>query len=420
MATTTWLGTAKSVAQVDTATVGGTIETDDLFIFTINGKDLSTAAGSTDADTVADTLVAAFNASTEPEFAEITAAAGSGTGEITLTADTPGKPFTCTVSTTESGGGAADAQTFSTTNTVANKGPNVWNDADNWSEGSVPGASDDVVIENSNVDILWDIDQNSVTVGSLTIRQNFTGTIGLPERNTSGSTSYNEYRETWLKISATNVDIGEGAGGGSGRIKLNVGSNQTAVVVHNTGTPAEQGLESFLFLGTHASNTVEVKRGSVGIGVLDLASATVATLSMNYVTSKNSDANVRCGENVTLTTITKDGGVLETNSNVTTVTQTGGTWTSKAGTCTTHHCHEGTTYYESSGTLTTLNVSAKGTVDFSRDITAKTVTTTTVFRGATLISPADIVTFTNGIKFENCKVADVTFDVGYDKTLTPS
>ena len=38
MATVRWLGNAAAVAQVDTATVGGTIEADDLFKLTINGK----------------------------------------------------------------------------------------------------------------------------------------------------------------------------------------------------------------------------------------------------------------------------------------------------------------------------------------------------------------------------------------------
>src|SRR6185295_12509087 len=113
MASTTWRGDAPAVAQVDTLTVGGTIEATDIFKMTINGKTLSVTAGSTVAATVATTIATAWNASTIPEFAEITAAATSG-GALTLTADTPGKPFVCTVSTTEANGDPADAQTFGT------------------------------------------------------------------------------------------------------------------------------------------------------------------------------------------------------------------------------------------------------------------------------------------------------------------
>ena len=52
---------------------------------------------------------------------------------------------------------------------------------------------------------------------------------------------YAEYREQYLKISATTVNIGSGQGGGSSLIKLDVGSVQTTVVVSGTGSASTQG-----------------------------------------------------------------------------------------------------------------------------------------------------------------------------------
>ncbi len=138
--TRVWKGDAAAVAQVTTLTVGGTIEAGDLFKVTIGDKTLTVAAANTTAADVADQIVAAWNAltaTTHPEFAEITAAEGSG-GTLTLTADTAGKPFTVTPTTTEANGGAADDQTFTQAATTASSGPNHWDTAANWSGGAVP------------------------------------------------------------------------------------------------------------------------------------------------------------------------------------------------------------------------------------------------------------------------------------------
>lgn len=102
MATKIFRGDAPAVAQVTHITPTA-VEIGDIFTLTINQKSISyTAAAATVGDVVAG-LVAAWNASTIPEFAEITASAGSG--YVILTADTPGKPFTVTASTTNTGTG---------------------------------------------------------------------------------------------------------------------------------------------------------------------------------------------------------------------------------------------------------------------------------------------------------------------------
>src|SRR4051794_15444652 len=110
MGTVRWRGDAPAVAQVTAWVFGGTWETDDVVKVTINGKTVSVTTGSTVIATLLDTVVTALNASTIQEIAEITWSRSSSS--LVGTCDTAGVPFTCTVSTTEAGGGAADAQTI--------------------------------------------------------------------------------------------------------------------------------------------------------------------------------------------------------------------------------------------------------------------------------------------------------------------
>lgn len=425
MATVRWLGNAAAVAQVDTLTVGGTIEADDVFKMTINGKTLSVVAGSTVAATVATTIAAAWNALTAAdgwaEFAEITALATSG-GALTLTADTKGKPFTCTVSTTETGGGAADAQTFGTAATVANSGPNDWSTATNWSGGAVPVDADDVIVEDSTIDILYGLDQSSIQPTSLTIRRSFTGKIGLPNRNSGG---YEEYREKYLKIGPTTLSVGAGdAGGGSSRLKINTGTDQTAVTVHHTASPADTNSHAFVWKGTHAANTLTVKSGSVAVAPYAGETATIATLNVGYVNNVAGDSNVYLGTGCTLTTITQTGGKLVAQNNATTINLLDGELSVRgAATITTLNIDGGALYDESSGTFTTLNVGSGGGYDASRLLAAKTITTTNLRAGALLRDPNAKVTFTNGVVLSRCSIGELkngTIDFGPNRTLTPS
>jgi len=64
----------RRIAQVDSLTPASTIEVGDLFTATINGKTLSYAATNTTIASVTAGFTTAWNASTIPEFAEITAA----------------------------------------------------------------------------------------------------------------------------------------------------------------------------------------------------------------------------------------------------------------------------------------------------------------------------------------------------------
>jgi len=422
MSNVIWKGGAAAVAQVTTCTVGGTIETDDIFKITIGTKTLSVTAGSTVAATVATTIAAAFNAlsATEyPEFAEITALATAG-GALTLTADTAGVPFTVTLATTEAGGGAADAQTWGQTATTASAGPNDWSTAGNWSGGAVPVNSDDVYLEDSAIGIYYGLDQSAVTLTSLTIRSTFIGTIGLPRTNANG---YVEYRDTYLKIGATTINAGQGDGSGSGRIKINCGTVQTTLNLDGTGAPYETGVPSLLFLGTHASNAINVTGGEIGIAFYGGEVSTVSTLKVT--SAGGSTPTVVCGLGVTLGTLLNYGGnvrVDATTAAITLVTQYDGSLTidGKTNACTALTVYGGTVFYNSSGTCTTATVGSNGTLDFRQDMRAKTVTNMNAYNGAAVYDTVAVVTFTNGLDLIGCGIEDVTLELGKHRTWTPS
>ncbi len=412
--TRTWRGDYPAVTEIHKLALSGTWSAVDTITFTINGKPVVIVVGSTTIATICTNLAAAltaiYNSATGiPEFKEFTTTAESA--DILLTAVTPGVPLTIGYAT--SGSGVLTA----TTPTVAT-GPNFWDQAANWSPSGVPATGDTVIFKNNASDVLYGLGQSAVTLAAMQISANYTGKIGLPRTNANG---YFEYRADYLAISATTLTVGDGDGAGSQRIKIDVGTNQCALYVYRTATSLENGLPSFLWKGTHASNTVSVSRGSVGIAVLPSELATVATLLEGFVTNATSDANVVVGSGVTLTTIAKSGGNLQTSSNVVTINLLGafGTYDFLAGNLTTLNGDgAGNFNFRSTGTITNTKVGKGCVLDFSRDPNPRTVTNCTpVQAGATITDPNKTVTWTNGIILgEGVSLDDVTLSLGPGRT----
>jgi hypothetical protein len=390
MATKRWIGNAPAVAQVNTFLFAGTWEATDIVVFTIGTKSVSVVTGSATIATLGATLAAAWNAldsTAYPEFSEITASFSTAT--LTLTADTAGKPFTVTISTTETGGGAADAQTIegttSTTGTVAtaNSGPNVYSLAANWDTGTVPVDADDIYFDSGSVDCLYDLSYSAVTPASITIGPGYSGEIGLPETNEDNSaTPYREYRTTYLTLGvstdATNIALT--VNGGGGRVKINHGSSQYTANIKNTGQRAESQIPTLLLKGTHASSSISISKGDLGVAYFGGETSTVLTLNVGFQTNPAGDSSVVLGSGVTLTnaTIVMTGGTLETNSatsGTATITQYDGLLKLQAGGQLGLTVRGGTCVYNSTGTLGGAPVvSGTGHLDFSQDLRAKTVT----------------------------------------------
>jgi len=315
------------------------------------------------------------------EFGELTAVAGSTT--VILTARTAGKSMpTFTVSKSSSSG------TVSISHTTTATGPNFWDNTANWSLGTVPANTDDVVIDRP-VSILYGLSQSAVTLASLTITPRFdqTCTLGLPARNTLG---YEEWRATELAIGATVVSINSG----SGLIKINFGSVATTATVYATGTTQDPGRSSCQLRGTSASNVANVLSTStttiadVGLG----SNSETATFS----TVRQDAGTLTVGQNVTLTTLTKNGGSANVYCAGTTLSNNGDTYLWK-GAWTTVTSYGGTIYDVSSDTYTTLTLNNGSVYDSDGNVAAKTLTNCTMNDTSSIVDTAGRLTFTNPI-----------------------
>lgn len=407
MATTLWRGDAPPTADVYTLTVGGSVEIGDIFNGIMNTKTVPKSATTTSLTTTATEFTTAMEASTIPEFEEVTWTSSSAI--VTATGPSDGTPVTITASTTESNGGAADTQTFVVAHPTVATGPNDWNNGANWSGAAVPGA-DVVHLQNSNVDITNGLDQSAASVTTINQWASYTGKIGRPLGSESKEGFYYEYRVTYLTFNdVTTLNIGAGDGGGSSRMKYNTGTNAGCTAnIYLTAARKDAGIPALLLKGAHASNVLNLYRGDVGLAYLAGETATWPVIRVLYTKSPASDAQLRCGAGCTLTTITKSAGYMEINSAVTTLTQNGGetndgnggtTIIYGSGAITTLTCDKGTVIHNGSGTITTLKVGPGATVDFSQGTAAITVTDHTLTGSGgqipTILDPKQRVTFTN-------------------------
>lgn len=376
MATVRWLGTATAVNQISTATPAN-VEIGDVFNLLVGGVTIATFTAS--AATVANVtagLTAAWNASSHPYATGITASDQATL--VRLTADSAGVPFTVTSSTTD--GGGANTQTLTMATTTANAGPNVWTTATNWSGGSVPTNSDIVIFENNAVPVFFGLDQSGVTLTELRILQSYTGQIGLPETKflttltgnfANYDTSKTEYRDTYLKVGASALNIGQSVGylpqAGATRIKVNLGSVEAVVSVYDSCiSSADEPLQPVRLLGTHAGNDLTVYKGTVGV-----ATSTGSEVS-TFANTQQAGGNLTFGKGVTWTTISKTGGTASINSVGTTLVNSGGD----------------VSYNAASGTATKI-VNKDGTANLSG---AFAITELDAFGGTTTLDLGTVIT----------------------------
>lgn len=293
MANNNWAPQAVAIQEVITVTVGGTLS-GETFQLGLGGQ---VFAEHTDTTTVientVDALIAAWNASTHPWAAAVTASK-SGTTMVVLTADVAGVPFGDFLSdngqTWETGvrgyyeidlntpGGLA---TLTQDETTANRGPNCANLVDNWSAGTYLADDEDVTIADNSIDILWGLDYgsdatNKVTLYSLDIRMSYTGKIGLDYATFNGATSAPEYRGTYFKIMVDkaqgDVTIGEHNGPGtvlgSRRIKLDLKDKDCRVIMHGSNSqPFETGKPAVRILTDDTNAHIQVRGAPGGFGL---------------------------------------------------------------------------------------------------------------------------------------------------------
>lgn len=388
MATMISRGDAVIVQQVTTLTP--TVANSVLYDLLINSKttDGYTSDGSATAQEIVEGVQAALDTNTKaiPELDEITFTENNTT--VIGTGATTGEPFTVA-----EGPGAGNWASI-TTGTVA-KSPNHWI-AENFTGGVLPANSDTVYIQglSSSQSIKWGLDQSAVLLTNLYIQADSQAQIGLPEIHPS--TNYYEYRDTHLKIGATNLIIGDGQGLGSGRIKVQLGATTCNATIYKTGTPADQDEGAVHLAGGDGSSTLQMFAGTVDLAMLPGYTGQWATVVV-------SGGLLRCGAGVTLATVEAAGGTVETRAAVTTLrTRNGGRVIhSGAGNITTADIQGGSLKVRATGTLTitTLNLYGGKTLDLSECDSLVTVTNMTVY--ATPDNQARIVDPNNKLVMSN-------------------
>ena len=420
--TTYWAPNQAAVAQVRQYTFTAPSSIGNTYTATINGKSITYTSVSGDtATTVATAMLALLNLTTgiAPEFTEITWANPSD-GVLTATAQTPGTPFAgVTVNGVANQGivfttGNGLASGIATLETTANASPSDVNDAQNWLRvdlattppnkvRAIPQNDDDVVVSDSDVPMLWNLDRlSAVRFASYKRLQSFTATIGLPDTNPLG---YSEWRATYFKFTGPagsvpagglTLTLGEGAGGGPSRERYDVGSQKATLVIIAAGRAADEW--GVTFLGQHTENTFKLM-GGVALGIA-MGAGEKANLSTS---TSDGGSSVGIGPNVTWTavsTLTLLGGSATLYAAPATLSMANGaqaifaqdalTWatiTAQGGCSLTWLC---------GGTITTITMSTGCTLDKSSDMRALTITNHTIDGDSCQFNdPLNAITYTN-------------------------
>ena len=404
MATIYWAPTKTAVAQVGTLTISG-FHASTVYTIDVGGITIVSQQGVSDAFTTGTRMVTAWNDSTHPYTTGITA---SGDTVMTFTG-TAGIPFTLT--TTDTGGSGTIGSYAAVT---ACDGPNFFGTGDNWynpsagTYGTAPTGGDTLIIGDSDINICWGLDQNSITMALITILATYTGRIGLDYTavaitNPNGETvdeSAREYRDLYLKIGSTLLDIGQrsvsGSPAGSKRMMINTHTAASTVTVYSTASSsADTGRPSCRLLCNSASTVIRVREaqgGGVGLAAEEPNESLVAATL--FVEDTSSGNVVSAGPGAAITNWHQRGGTnkyFRTSGTITEVNVRNGTLLLEGGAaCTNLKSYGGVVSANMSGTIATLTLDG-GTVDFSESTEDRAVTTLNMLdTGKIIYDPADI------------------------------
>jgi hypothetical protein len=311
----TWIGVARKSQQIATITVTSNTDAQTFTISFTHPSGIPTTAIEIATDTASSDTTSSIAANLQADIAaSLHEYAKSVTSEvnaavITLTANKAGVPFVVSV-------GGTGSMTLATTS--ANSGPNDYSVASNWSEGSVPVATNDVRIQGS-VDILYGLNQASVALDDVLI-EGFTGRIGSRAHPLA-------FDPGTLVVNCTgNVHF------------LLIGT--TSIKVFNTGSGVDGSRYGCHLVSGSSHTSIELLGGSTNIGQFHDANLTVTNILVEdglfYIGPNVLPTNFRMtgGQGTlelptatTLTAGTLDGGHLTTLGAfvVTAFTMNGGT-----------------------------------------------------------------------------------------------
>lgn len=408
---------AFAVAQVRAQAITG-YDVATTYKCTIGGRVISTVGTGGTTTTTAAALVALLNASTYPEFAEITWS--NNTNTVIGTCDTPGKAITFTLSVSGGTGTVGAAS-----DTTANDGPEALtaNNCKNAATGvrALATGGDTFTLESIDTDLRYNLDAlSAVTVAALYIEASFTGECGLPPLNQDGTLDYDEYRPQYLQIGATVCLIGDGSGDGSDLMMIDLGTVLGGVTVLKTGSsPTLAGLGALIIKGTNASNTLKAVSGSIDIAPFAGETATFATLTAV------GDASVRTSSGVTLTTVNAGGSAtidLNAAGNPTTINIYDQATVIVRGSIAPGTINvygkSAKLIYLSSGNPTTVNLIDGATLDCTDNPSTFTIGTLTGSGAPTINDPNSRMTVTNAVDPKNSDVFGWTWNLKPGRQIT--
>lgn len=252
-----------------------------------------------------------------------------------------------------------------------------WTTGANWQGGSAPGNGDTAHLGAAALKFDATLAHSGIQLARMVIYDTFTGSLGGSGTNT-------------LNIGADVIDVHVQAvagqsGLGSPLINMNTGSNASTINVFGSRAASgstDGGLPPIRFIGSAtAGSSITVYSGYVGFGVNNVSE----TGEVQTVSVSGSQAVLRIGGGVTLTTVKVSAGSLAINSAFTTLSQYGGnvltagdwkatTFNLYGGTATLNHRKTGDVE------LTTMNL-AGGIMDMTQKPDAFAATNTTLTKG---------------------------------------
>ncbi len=215
------------------------------------------------------------------------------------------------VAETVAGGGLPSVEIKTTQTKLAyelvteNEGPNDWNTAANWDTLSLP-EDDDTAIIPDGANILYGLDQSGLSLALLEIHRSDTQ-IGLPRRTDANDI---EYLPRYLKLTATKIVIGLGAGSGSQRINIDYGSSSPEIEVYGSAS-GQNGEHAIQLIGVNAVNTATllVLDGDVGV-----ATGPKEAAYLKQITQRG--GQVWTGSDVGLEGIDRTGGLYRSDRTI--------------------------------------------------------------------------------------------------------
>lgn len=370
MAKKTFLGSAQAVAQVNTVTISGTWASTETAYITVGNKTVTYVAGTGETTTtVAEGLVALCQAA-DGEFLDAT---WEQDGAVITMTGNEGVPITISAGDTAAAGAATAASVTSAT------GPWHWDNAQNWSGGTVPATNDEIYFIHEDRYARYGLPTDSFN--RLDVKF---GGLGLPEVNTGGYAEYRTKRPT-LTCAAVNIGI---AGDGPEIVKLDLASTNAAVRVYGSKQPLADELSTVDLLLNHSSAVVSVMGGNVGIAANESATSTVGTVQV----APNGTCLI--GSGTTLTTLSSAGSTRVKCALTTCKVESGTTIAEGTGAITTLYVQGGATFvYNTNGTITTAYVD-NAVVDGDQDLRARTISTLNIGQGGEVKDRAQAITLT--------------------------